>query len=219
MKHAILFDMDGLLIDSGSIWKDGYNKVLSQYGLDFTDASYFRTAGMRLDEAISFWSSEGLFDAAKNESVAEQIRTYVLETIISCPYMPGAELFLKQVSDMHVPVGLVTATERKIVDAVVEHKGWHQYFDCVVSGSDVVIPKPDPTAYLHAAKVLETPIHDCLIFEDSVPGILAGVRSGGYTIAVPKKGTEKPEILQQAKEVYDSLEDVTLDHIHELLTR
>lgn len=211
--------MDGLLIDSGPIWKNGYKEVLSQYGLDFTDASYLRTAGMRLEEAISFWSSEGLFPESEQASVAEQIRAYVLEIIVTCPYMPGAETFLEQASKLHVPVGLVSASERSVVEAVIEHKGWHEFFDCIVTGSDVVIAKPDPTGYLHAAEILNTPIHDCLIFEDSVPGILAGVRSGGYTIAIPKKGTEKPEILNQAKEVYTSLEELSMEHMHELLTK
>jgi HAD superfamily hydrolase (TIGR01509 family) len=217
MIQAILFDMDGLLIDSGPVWKAAYSEVLSLYGLDFSDAHYVETAGMRLEEATKYWAEKGLYTSEIQPKVQKQIHEFVMQAIATCPYMPGAESFLEQVQALGLPIALVSASEREIVDYVVELRGWSHIFETTVSGDDVTCPKPNPEAYLHTAKILGVDNANCMIFEDSVPGILAAVRSGGYTVAVPKKGTEKQDVLDQANEVYSSLIEVTLDHVKDII--
>ena len=99
-------------------------------------------------------------------------------------YMPGSIEFSKLVSQAQIPQALVSASPRELVDAVVGNLD-QNYFKQTVAAGDIERTKPFPDPYLHAAKLLEVDISNCLIFEDSQTGITAATASGAFVVAIP----------------------------------
>jgi HAD superfamily hydrolase (TIGR01509 family) len=99
-------------------------------------------------------------------------------------YMPGSIEFSKLVSQAQIPQALVSASPRELVDAVVSNLD-QNYFKQTVAAGDIERTKPFPDPYLHAAKLLEVDISNCLIFEDSQTGITAATASGAFVVAIP----------------------------------
>jgi hypothetical protein len=100
------------------------------------------------------------------------------------PLMPGALELVKDLQDNGVKTGLVSASPRIIVNAVLDQIG-HEFFPFSITSDDVVQTKPHPDAYIKAASMSESDILHCLIFEDSLTGVQAAISSGAWLIAVP----------------------------------
>lgn len=218
MTEAIFFDMDGLLIDSGPIWRNAYDEALSRRGLSFDQQQYLKTSGMRLKEAVEYWSGQGLYPASDCNQVYDEIHVHVMDEMSRCPYMPGAKQVLSYVQSLSIPIALVSASERMVVEHVIETKDWHEIFTVVVTGEDVTLPKPNPEAYMLAADGLGVGITACIVFEDSVPGVGAGIASGARTVAVPKHGVGDHVCMDEAWKRYNSLEDITKEEFDLLIS-
>lgn len=211
--------MDGLLIDSGPVWKQAFNSVLTTYGFDFDTTHYIGTAGMRIREAVTYWSAQGIFDASDIDIVIDRILTKTEADMKTAPCMPGATEILQFSSQTAVPLALVSSSPKSIVDQVLRTQAWEQIFHIVVTGEDVQMPKPDPEAYLHTAQTLNIPIDHCLIFEDSTPGVTAAVRSGAKVIAIPKAGMETDPIMAATTYTYSSLLDISKETLSILMNQ
>jgi beta-phosphoglucomutase-like phosphatase (HAD superfamily) len=98
--------------------------------------------------------------------------------------MPGAIEFSKLISELQIPQALVSASPRALVDAVIRNMP-QNYFKETVAAGDIARTKPFPDPYLHAAKLLNVEIENCLIFEDSPTGITAATASGAFVVAIP----------------------------------
>jgi HAD superfamily hydrolase (TIGR01509 family) len=125
------------------------------------------------------------------------------------PLMPGALNFSKIVNKSGIKQGLVSASPRPIVDGVLLGMS-EKYFDISVAAGDIARTKPFPDPYLHAAKLLNVDISECLIFEDSPTGIAAAVASGAFVVAVPHyvKIEEAPRL-----KIISSFEEIDLSNL------
>ena len=184
MFEAILFDMDGLFIDSEPDWHAAETEMMRGYGYDWQPSDQLQCLGGPLSRVTEYMS-----DCLNGTIEPEVLGKVIIDEMKSrlgtgTSYMPGSIEFSKLVSQAHIPQALVSASPRELVDAVVSNLD-QNYFKETVAAGDIERTKPFPDPYLHAAKLLEVEISNCLIFEDSQTGITAARASGAFVVAIP----------------------------------
>ncbi|WP_438971603.1 hexitol phosphatase HxpB [Methylophaga sp.] len=186
MIQAVIFDMDGVLIDAGPIWKQAEKYVFSSVGVEVSEQLASYTAAMSTREVTEFWyrhypwSGKSL-DQVENE-VVDQVERQILEQGES---MAGVKEILAFFRDKKLKIGLATNSPAKLISVVLNKLGIAHYFDAISSSEDELKAKPHPGVYLSTAKKLNVDPSKCLVFEDSVSGIIAANEASMKTIAVP----------------------------------
>ena len=184
MFQAILFDMDGLFIDSEPAWHAAETEMMRGYGYDWQPADQLQCLGGPLSR-VSEYMSSCLNGAVAPEALGQEIINEMQNRLATeTSYMPGAIEFSKLVFDQQIPQALVSASPRSLVNAVIRNLP-ENYFKETVAAGDIARTKPFPDPYLHAAKLLNVEIENCLIFEDSQTGITAATASGAFVVAIP----------------------------------
>ena len=181
---AVLFDMDGLLIDSEPLWLEAETAVMARLGADWTAADQAQLLGGSLVRTVRYLLGKATRPASPAQ-VAEWLMTRVTELIRDrgVPLRPGARELLAEVAAAGLPHALVTSSERGFMDAVLARTGLR--FDVLVCADDVSMTKPDPEPYLLAAKLLGADPARCVALEDSPNGVASAQAAGCQVIAVP----------------------------------
>lgn len=211
---AVLFDMDGTLVDSEPLWLLCEQELTSDYGYDWTTEDQAHCLGGPLDRVgqymyeLTHARSPEFFTNSLIDLMAHRLR-------LGAPFMPGSEDLLSLCVEMNVPLALVSASPRVLVDAVLDNLASHP-FQISISCDDVKNVKPHPEGYIKAAKELGVPIEDCLILEDSATGVMAAEKSGGWVIAIPH--LVKIESKGRVK-TYQSLVDLTYKELTALYAK
>ncbi|MBO5093410.1 MAG: HAD family phosphatase [Lachnospiraceae bacterium] len=183
-KEAVIFDMDGSLVDSMWVWKDIDIEYLGRFGLAIPDDLQQKIEGMSFTEtAVYFKERFALPDSIEqikadwNRMAWDSYRTRVM-------LKPGARGLLDYCRENGIKLGIATSNSRQIVDMVLEERGISGYFDCIMTSCEAKKGKPAPDIYLLTACQLEVEPHKCLVFEDIVFGIQAGKSAGMEVCAV-----------------------------------
>jgi HAD superfamily hydrolase (TIGR01509 family) len=181
---AVLFDMDGLLIDSEPLWLEAETAVMARLGGDWTPADQAQLLGGSLVRTVRYLLGKATRPASPGQ-VADWLMTRVTELIRDrgVPLRPGARELLAEVAAAGLPHALVTSSERGFMDAVLARTGLR--FDVLVCADDVSMTKPDPEPYLLAAKLLGADPARCVALEDSPNGVASAQAAGCRVIAVP----------------------------------
>ena len=181
---AVFFDMDGLMVDSEPEWFKSETEVTAKFGYDWSEEDQIACLGGPLTRVGKY-----MHDKCKGAETPEYftqtlIDTQALKMRGNTPTMPGALELVRELQSQGVKTGLVSASPRNIVDAVLDNLG-HDLFPFSISSDDVERTKPNPDCYLKAAVMTDSDIQNCLVFEDSLTGMQAATSSGAYLIAVP----------------------------------
>jgi HAD superfamily hydrolase (TIGR01509 family) len=181
---AVFFDMDGLLVDSEPEWLKSESEITAAYGYQWTSQDQVACLGGPLSRVGQYMHDKcnqaetpDFFTNKLVEVQSEKMRSHT-------PFMPGAYELVKDLQKNGVKTGLVSASPRIIVDAVLDNVG-AELFPFSISSDDVERTKPHPDAYLKAAQLTNSAIENCLVFEDSLTGVGAATSSGAWLIAVP----------------------------------
>jgi HAD superfamily hydrolase (TIGR01509 family) len=182
--RAVLFDMDGLLVDSEPLWFEVERAVMARLGGQWGEADQRALLGGSLDRTVSWLLAKARVPASR-EDVARWLVAEMAELILArgLPLQPGGGPLLAGLGAAGVPCALVTASSRAIMEAVLKVTGLS--FGVTVCGEDVRRGKPDPEPYLLAAARLGVPTAGCVVLEDSPTGIAAARAAGCPVIAVP----------------------------------
>jgi len=181
---AVFFDMDGLLVDSEPEWFQSEIEVTRPFGYTWTEEDQVACLGGPLSR-VGKYMHDKCDGAQTPESFTQAlIDTQALKMRGNTPTMPGALSLVRELQANGIKTGLVSASPRNIVDAVLDNLG-HDLFPFSISSDDVENTKPHPDCYLKAATMTDSNIHNCLVFEDSLTGMKAATSSGAYLIAVP----------------------------------
>jgi sugar-phosphatase len=175
--EAVLFDMDGTLVDSDASFKRASVGWCGEYGVAVAVSDAF-VRGSPAAEGI-----RRIFPGLGAESLAERVARFLefeCADVTEVVPMPGALTLLAQLGALGIPWAIVTSAERPL--AAIRLKAAGVVAETVVTIDDVAACKPDPEGYLLAAQALEVEISRCLVVEDSVPGVAAG-RAAGATVA------------------------------------
>ncbi|HWH26029.1 MAG TPA: HAD family phosphatase [Pseudolysinimonas sp.] len=180
---AVLWDMDGTLVDTEPYWLRAETELVEAWGGVWSAADGLQLVGSSLEGSARVLHSRGVdlpiadIIQVMTDRVLEQIR-------IELPWRPGARELLTEIRQAGIPTALVTMSIRRMADHIAESLSFTG-FDVIVAGDEVENGKPDPEPYLRAAAALGVTADDCVVLEDSEFGVAAGVASGATTIAVP----------------------------------
>ena len=180
---AVLWDMDGTLVDTEPYWLAAETELVHAWGGTWTLDDGLSLVGSSLTNSARVLESRGVKLEALE--IVDLLTDRVLEQLNhTVPWRPGSHEMLRAVRESGVPMALVTMSIRRMADSIAAAAGFPA-FDVVVAGDEVSNGKPDPEAYLRAASALGVDIADCLAIEDSEYGVAAAVASGATTLALP----------------------------------
>ncbi|CAN5497723.1 HAD family hydrolase [soil metagenome] len=208
---AVLWDMDGTLVDTEPYWLRAETELVREWGGHWTIEDGLQLVGSSLTNSARVIRSRGV--RLEPEEIIQLLTSRVLEQLDDAvPWRAGSREMLRAVHDSGVPTALVTMSIRRMADHIAASAGFPA-FDVVIAGDEVVNGKPDPEAYLRAADALGVEITDCLAIEDSEYGVAAAVASGATTLALPLH-VDLPE--SPAYTRWESLDGRSLDQLFEL---
>jgi HAD superfamily hydrolase (TIGR01509 family) len=209
----VLFDMDGTLVDSEKVWTVAIEELAAHYGGAVSPEARLAMVGTGMAESMQILHDDlqqPWRDAAEGARwLEDRVVTLFAEGL---QWRPGALGLLRAVRSAGIPTALVTSSARRLVDVALTTLG-PENFDVVVCGDEVDAPKPDPTPYLTAARLLGVPVDECVAVEDSPAGVASARAAGVAVVAVPHEVT-----LDAADGVHlvDSLTGVDLEFLRRL---
>ena len=184
LPAAVLFDMDGLLIDTEPIWFDVETQLLAEYGATWSTADHSQLVGTSAAFASDFLSRR-MAGRLSPAEVAEIVLVRMAERLSRTPPLqPGVRQLVAELDAAGVPRALVSSSARILVDAARDALA-PLAFDVVVTGDDVAHTKPHPEPYLTAAALLDVPSGSCVVLEDSPTGAASANAAGAMVVAVP----------------------------------
>ena len=209
---AVLFDMDGLLVDTEPLWFETEIEVMARLGAPWTKQDQAALLGGSMERSVGYLLSRATIPASPAE-----VERWLLEGMITrveagrATVLPGVRELLAEVTAAGLPVALVTSSLRRFAEAVLAGAGLE--FPVTVCGEDVVATKPDPAPYLLAAKLLDVDPARCVALEDSANGVASATTAGCLVVAVPSFVDIPPA---PGRLVVGSLLDVTVERLRAL---
>lgn len=213
MLQAVLFDMDGLLVDSERLWLEAETEVVAWLGGLWRPEHQASLVGGSLDRTVAAILALTGPVAAPGEvgrrllaAMAERLRADV-------PMMPGADELLDEVNAAGLPCALVSSTHRVLMEHALDGMG-HDRFTVTIAGDEVARPKPHPEPYLTATGLLGVDPRRCVVLEDSPNGAAAGTAAGCHVVAVP---SVVPVDTAPRRTIAGSLREIDLDRLRALV--
>jgi HAD superfamily hydrolase (TIGR01509 family) len=184
--QAVLWDMDGTLVDSEPVWARVQLDLLTSLGAIWTVEDCVNLVGSDLGDAVKAWMARIPEGAIEPEELAERMYGEVVRSLKEeVVFRPGAVELLQALNAEGIPCALVSASHRVMIDAVLAHLPPDLY-DVIVAGDEVTHGKPHPEPYLTAARELGVDPAECIVIEDSPGGTASGTAAGAFVIAVPQ---------------------------------
>ena len=209
MIRAVVFDMDGLLIDTEPLWFRARSELFQEHGLTWTEADQVKCMGVSTaawTELMAERLGGRLAPAEITEDIVNRMVAYYQAGEVEL--LPGAQAALELCRSKY-PIGLASGSHKRLVAAAVEGLKWHAIFDQVLSSDDCAAGKPAPDVYLEVIQRLGVHPGETAVLEDATSGILAGYAAGTKVIAVPNRYLPPPdEVLAKANVVIDTLESL-----------
>lgn len=186
MIEAVIFDMDGVLIDSEPMWKEAEKHVFSSVGVDVNLAFSNRTASMTTSEVTKFWYQHYPWKGKSVAQVENEVIDYVEALILKeGTQMEGVKELLDFFQNRKLKIGLSTNSPARLISVILNKLNIAEYFQAISSSEHEQKGKPDPAVYLSTARKLNVHPSKCIAFEDSVSGIIAAKKANIKAIAVP----------------------------------
>ena len=205
--EAVVFDMDGVLVDSEPIWRAVERDVFGGLvGVEVTDEDLFETMGVRVGDVVARWHRRFPWDEPSREDVARSIVDRVAEAIErEGAFHEEAIQAIDYVDALGLRLALASSSPMRLIRAVLSIGGLDDRFEVVLSAEDEERGKPDPAVYLSAARELGVPPERCLAVEDSINGVRSAKDAGMVCVAVPVSGVT--DGFEGADLVLDSIEE------------
>jgi HAD superfamily hydrolase (TIGR01509 family) len=192
--NTVIFDMDGLLIDSEPLWQEAATEVFRNYGLSLTEEQMVSTTGLRTHEYVKWWF--GYYGIGNDElALAEKkIIHYVLENIErKGKIMPGVHYIFDFFTKRNFKIGLASSSPQELIDLVIDLIDIKKYLHTTASAEHLAYGKPHPQVYLDCAEKLQSNVYECICFEDSFNGMIAAKAAKMKCVIVPHHSQMKED--------------------------
>ncbi len=184
--NTVIFDMDGLLIDSEPYWQEAGTETLDEFNIALSLEQYHLTTGLRTREWIDYWFGHFGVDKVHAPAAEDRIHEKAIEKIkIQAEIMPGVEGIFSFFKDKGFRIGLATSSPLLLVDVVLDKLGIGHYLQAITSAGDLPYGKPHPQVYLDCAKMLKAHPLECICFEDSFNGMIAAKAARMKCVVIP----------------------------------
>jgi len=209
---AIIFDLDGVIVDTAVFHYQAWKKLANSMGFDLTETQNERLKGISRLESLDILLEIGKTDAISDEEkqqLATSKNEWYRENILKMTpkdILPGVKNFLQELKKAHYKIAIGSSS--KNAGTILERIGMKDFFDAVVDGTKITRSKPDPEVFLKGARELNISPEQCLVFEDAESGIEAAKNAGMKTI-----GVGKPENLPKADKVIPGFQNVNISII------
>jgi mannitol-1-/sugar-/sorbitol-6-/2-deoxyglucose-6-phosphatase len=206
--EAVVFDMDGVLLDSEPIWRAVEREVFGRLGIEVSEEDLMRTMGVRIADVVAGWYRRHPWGGPSPEEIAGEIVERVADTIRREGRLnEGAAEAIGFFRGLGLRLALASSSPMRLISAVLSMGGLEDRFEVVLTAEEEAHGKPDPAVYLRAAERLGARADRCLAIEDSLAGIRAAKAAGMVCIAVPELPAEEAE---------EAGADLVLDSLTEL---
>jgi mannitol-1-/sugar-/sorbitol-6-/2-deoxyglucose-6-phosphatase len=184
---AVIFDMDGLLLDSEPFWQEAEILVFKRVGIILTNSMCLQTKGLRIDQVVDYWYQKYPWTNISKLEIEESIVAKVIELIyLKGEPLPGVDRAISFVQEKQLKIALASSSASKIIYAALEKLNLSDVFTEIYSAEIEPLGKPHPGVYLTTAKKLGVLPQDCLALEDSLNGVLAAKAAQMKCIAIPE---------------------------------
>lgn len=218
MIDTVIFDMDGLLVDSEPLWTIAMQEVFATVNARISPEMAHHTTGLRTAEVIDYWYDYFKWEGKSKQQVADEIIESIGSLVMTKGklmegVLPVLELFRKKDFKM----GLASSSPLVFIEKVLHHFGLGEYFSQLASGEFEPYGKPHPGVYLTCAQRLESSPLNCLAFEDSINGMIAAKAARMKVVAVPEEHNRNNPRYALADLKLDSLTQFTEEELSRLL--
>lgn len=192
--NTVIFDIDGLLIDSEPLWNEAATELFRQYGVNLTEEQYKTTTGLRTKEFVQWWFQYFNIGESEMKRAEQKIVELVLDKIEKKgKILPGVDYIFDFFERKSFKIGLATSSPPSLIDLVVNIAGIGKYLQATSSAEDLAYGKPHPQVYLNCAEALGSHPTACICFEDSFNGMIAAKAARMKCVVVPHVSQLKDE--------------------------
>ncbi|MCA1750218.1 MAG: hexitol phosphatase HxpB [Cryomorphaceae bacterium] len=195
MIRAAIFDMDGLLVNSEPFWRKAEMECFAKVGITLSEDDCRETMGFRLNEVVALWYSrqpwQGASLADVEADIIETVSRYILEEAVP---LPGVSEAIDICRKAGLKTAVASSSPMKLIESVVKRFDLESQFDCLHSAQHEEFGKPHPAVFIRTARTLGVKPEECVVFEDSFHGMVAGLAARMRVIAVPAaEDFDRPE--------------------------
>lgn len=213
LPKAVLWDMDGTLIDSEPYWLLSQNNLAAEHGMQWGEEHGHHLIGKDLKDSSAYIKEKMNLEHLSITEIIDRLTNEVIDQLNEkLHWRPGALELLIELKHAGIKTALVTMSMRRMALAVVEQIPFRA-FDVVIAGDDVAKGKPDPEPYLQAAKALGVKPEECIAFEDSNTGLTSAEAAGTLAIGIPSL---VPIPTKPGRRLWDSLEQISLVELKQI---
>jgi HAD superfamily hydrolase (TIGR01509 family) len=210
---AVIFDLDGVLLDSESAWLAAKRAVVDEWGGRWKEEASRAMLGMSAPEWSAYMRDDLAIERAAEEIDAEVVKRLLEVYRERLPLLPGAVEAVERLA-ARWPLGLASSSNLEVIEIVMEAGGLARHFETWVSSEEVAAGKPAPDVFLEAARRMEVDPSACAAVEDSHNGILSAHAAGMAVVALPNHDFPPgDDALAQAERVLESLDELTVETI------
>ena len=219
LSLAVIFDIDGVLIDSYEPHFESWRRIAGQHGVDYTEAMFAKGFGRTSREIIAEdWDLPNL--SSEEISAIDQAKEAAYREIVAdnFPAMPGASELVRVLHEAGFKIAVGSSGPRENVELAIEQLGIRPYLGAAISGQDVTRGKPDPQIFLRAAETLGVPPGNCAVIEDAPAGLEAARAAEMVCVGFPSTG-HSPADLLAADLVITQLADLSPNVMRDLINQ
>lgn len=211
---AVIFDMDGLLIDSEPLWNEAADEVFKFYGVSLSKEQYATTTGLRTKEFVQWWFSKFNLNNQDQEQAEKHIIQKVIQKVkTKGVVLPGVKYIFDFFKKKDFKIGLATSSPLELIEVVIDICAIRNYLDVTSSAEFLDFGKPHPQVYLNCASELNVLPTECICFEDSFNGTIAAKAARMKCVVVPHYNELKYEKWGAADLKLSSLQNFSELHL------